>query len=93
MTKQEVVIDLSPLYTVFGEPKWSATVILRRLLSAWGAKYKVVELKIPPGPYTETKTEEVSVSKRRKKKAVVVKLYDGHQTATALVFEPFIRSH
>jgi hypothetical protein len=92
MIEPEITIDLSLFYKAFGEPKRDATTILRRILSSWGVKYEVVELKVPPGPYPDTISIKKEVSKRKRKRAVVVvRLHDGHQTATALVFEPFTR--
>jgi hypothetical protein len=91
--KTHLIIDLSPLYGLLGEPKYDAATMLKRLLSAWGVKkYKVVEHRIPSGPFPyEVVIQEVS--KRIEKKAIAkVVLHDGHQTAVALVFEPFIRA-
>jgi hypothetical protein len=89
---KEITIDLSPLYEVLGEPKYDAAKMLRRLLLAWGAKYRIVEHRIPPGPFPYEVVTQEEVSKRVEKKAIVrVTLYDGRQTAAALVFEPFTR--
>jgi hypothetical protein len=71
MIKREITIDLSLLYKAFGEPKRDAATILRRILSSWGVKYEVVELKVPTGPYPDTiYTIKKEVSKRMRKRAV-----------------------
>jgi hypothetical protein len=92
--KTHLIIDLSPLYRLLGEPKYDATTMLKRLLSSWGVKkYKVVEHRIPSGPFPYEVVMQEEVSERVEKRAIArVTLYDGHQTAVALVFEPFIRA-
>jgi hypothetical protein len=91
---KEVRIDLSGLHEVLGAPKWSAAEILRRLLAAWGAKGRVVELRIPPGPHPyEVVEREVAKSDETAQRAIAkVVLHDGHQTATAIVLDVFDKS-
>jgi hypothetical protein len=86
----EVRVDLSQLYEVLGEPRWSASEILRRLLTGWGAKAKVIELRIPPGPYPYEVVERDEVKEEGAIARVV--LHDGHQTAVALVLDVFDKS-
>jgi hypothetical protein len=86
-------VDLSEMYRTLGAPKWSAAEILRRLLGAWGAKGKVVELRIPPGPYPYEVVRKDEVDEKIMEKAVArVVLHDGHQTATAVILDVFDKS-
>jgi len=90
---KEVRIDLSELAQL-GAPKWSAAEILRRLLASWGARHRIIELKVPPGPFPTTVYPiRKEVDEEMEKEAVAkVVLFDGHQTATALVFDVFDKS-
>jgi hypothetical protein len=90
---KEVRIDLSEMYRTLGAPKWSAAEILRRLMSAWGVKGRVVELRIPPGPHPceVVKSDEIDEKTAQRAIAKVV-LHDGHQTATAILLDVFDKS-